>query len=95
MKNSVVFGSSDIGRLSFLGDSVLGEKTQLGSGLTTVNHSPDYSPISCEIDGEMIQTSLTKLGAFIGDGATLGARHTLPPGSIIPVKKNILDNITL
>ena len=95
LKNSVVFGSSDIGRLSFLGDSVLGEKTQLGSGLTTVNHSPDYSPISCEIDGEMIQTSLTKLGAFIGDGAKLGARHTLPPGSIIPVKKNIPDNITL
>ena len=95
LKNSVVFGSSDIGRLSFLGDSVLGENTQLGSGLTTVNHSPDYSPISCEIEGERVQTNLSKLGAFIGDGANLGARHTLSPGCIVPVNKNIPDNISL
>ena len=95
LKNSVVFGASDIGRLSFLGDSVLGENTQLGSGLTTVNHSPDYSPISCQIDGKKVQTGLAKLGAFIGDGVNLGARHTLPPACIIPVGKQIPDNITL
>ena len=95
LKNCVIFGQNDIGRLTFIGDSVLGEKVKLGSGLTTVNHTVDYSEVICHTSSESIPTGLSKLGAFIGDQVSIGARHTLGPGSIVQQGQIIPDNITL
>jgi len=95
LKNCVLFGKNDVGRLSFVGDSVLGENVKSGSGLTTVNHTVDYSQISCSSNSDSVETGLTKLGAFIGDSVSIGARHTLGPGSIVESGKIIADCITL
>ena len=95
LKNCVLFGNNDVGRLSFVGDSVLGENVKSGSGLTTVNHTVDYSQITCSSNSDSVETGLTKLGAFIGDSVSIGARHTLGPGSIVESGKIIADCITL
>ena len=95
LKNCVLFGNNDVGRLSFVGDSVLGENVKSGSGLTTVNHTVDYSQITCSSNSDLVETGLTKLGAFIGDSVSIGARHTLGPGSIVESGKIIADCITL
>ncbi|MED5483551.1 MAG: sugar phosphate nucleotidyltransferase [SAR324 cluster bacterium] len=95
LKNCVLFGNNDVGRLSFVGDSVLGENVKSGSGLTTVNHTVDYSQITCSSNSDLVETGLTKLGAFIGDSVSIGARHTLGPGSIVESRKIIADCITL
>jgi bifunctional UDP-N-acetylglucosamine pyrophosphorylase/glucosamine-1-phosphate N-acetyltransferase len=95
LKNCVLFGNNDVGRLSFVGDSVLGENVKLGSGLTTVNHTVDYSLITCSSNSDSVETGLVKLGAFIGDSVSIGARHTLGPGSIVESGKVIADCITL
>jgi len=95
LKNCVLFGNNDVGRLSFVGDSVLGENVKSGSGLTTVNHTVDYSRITCKSNSDSIETGLTKLGAFIGDNVSIGARHTLGPGTIVESGKIVTDNITL
>ena len=72
LKNCVLFGGNDIGRLSFVGDSVLGENASTGSGLTTVNHTADYSPVICKTDHGAVETGLIKLGAFVGDHVKIG-----------------------
>jgi len=95
LKNCVLFGNNDVGRLSFVGDSVLGENVKSGSGLTTVNHTVDYSRITCSSNSDLVETGLTKLGVFIGDSVSIGARHTLGPGSIVESGKIIADCITL
>ena len=95
LKNCVLFGNNDVGRLSFVGDSVLGENVKSGSGLTTVNHTVDYSRITCSSNSDSVETGLTKLGVFIGDSVSIGARHTLGPGSIVESGKIIADCITL
>ena len=95
LKNCVLFGNNDVGRLSFVGDSVLGENVKSGSGLTTVNHTVDYSRITCSSNSDLVETGLVKLGAFIGDSVSIGARHTLGPGSIVESGKIIADCITL
>ena len=95
LKNCVLFGNNDVGRLSFVGDSVLGENVKSGSGLTTVNHTVDYSQITCSSNSDSVETGLTKLGVFIGDSVSIGARHTLGPGSIVESGKIIADCITL
>ena len=95
LKNCVLFGGNDIGRLSFVGDSVLGENASTGSGLTTVNHTADYSPVICKTDHGAVETGLIKLGAFVGDNVIIGVRHVTGPGSILNSGSNIPDSTTL
>jgi bifunctional UDP-N-acetylglucosamine pyrophosphorylase/glucosamine-1-phosphate N-acetyltransferase len=83
LKNCVIFGKSKIGRLSFVGDSVVGEGAYLGSGTVTVNFNLDDKIINLHLNHKPYETGLTKLGAFIGDMTKIGAGHTLPPGAII------------
>lgn len=95
LKNCVIFGKSNIGRLSFIGDSVLGEAVHIGSGITTVNHWPEFDEVLCRLKGGDVNTELPKLGTFIGDNSSIGARHSIAPGLIIPNETKIPDLITL
>ncbi|MBU1627502.1 NTP transferase domain-containing protein [bacterium] len=83
MKNSVLFGNSWIGRLSFVGDSVIGEGVKIGSGTVTINEKLDGSTISVIVNNQKIDSQLTKLGSFIGDNTKVGASNTLLPGTFI------------
>ncbi|MFW9991345.1 MAG: sugar phosphate nucleotidyltransferase [Candidatus Odinarchaeota archaeon] len=82
IKNSVLQPDTKIGRLSFIGDSVIGRNTQIRSGVTVQN----------EIGGGGKQKSQTidlrgnsfdKLGCAIGDGADVGANSVIMPLSVI------------
>lgn len=83
LKNCVLFGNSRIGRLSFVGDSVIGEHVDLGSGTMTVNGNLDESHVAVDVRGEWVDSGLTKLGAFIGDGVKVGAGNTLAAGTVL------------
>ncbi|MBT3923034.1 MAG: NTP transferase domain-containing protein [Nitrospina sp.] len=83
LKNCVVMDNSQIGRLSFVGDSVLGENVDMGAGCMTVNRTVDWKPISVKNGKRKIETGLTKLGAFLGDGVVVGAGNTLQPGTVV------------
>lgn len=87
MKNCVVQDNTNIGRLSFIGDSVLGENVDIGAGSMTVNRTDDLRPITVRIGNKSISTGLTKLGAFIGDNVIIGAGNSIRPGTIIPPGK--------
>ncbi len=83
LKNCVVMDNSQIGRLSFVGDSVLGENVDVGAGCMTVNRAMDREPISVKNGKRPIATGMKKLGAFLGDGVVVGAGNTLQPGIVI------------
>jgi UDP-N-acetylglucosamine diphosphorylase / glucose-1-phosphate thymidylyltransferase / UDP-N-acetylgalactosamine diphosphorylase / glucosamine-1-phosphate N-acetyltransferase / galactosamine-1-phosphate N-acetyltransferase len=83
LKNCVVMDKSQIGRLSFVGDSVLGENVDMGAGCMTVNRTVDWKPISVKNSKRSIGTGMTKLGAFLGDDVVVGAGNTLPPGMVV------------
>lgn len=83
LKNAVLMDGSRIGRLSFVGDSVVGENVDIGAGTMTINRLRDDGMIAVSIGGEAIDTRLRKVGAFVGDRATLGTGHCLAPGSIV------------
>ncbi|OQY27016.1 MAG: hypothetical protein B6244_11830 [Candidatus Cloacimonetes bacterium 4572_55] len=95
MKNSVLFGQNRIGRLSFVGDSVVGEHTVIGSGVMTVNTTLDGSPIGVNINGKEINSSFEKLGSFIGDRVEIGAGNTLRFGSIVPSGTKIKEHFSI
>ncbi len=83
MKNCVLTGSGRVGRLSFIGDSVVGEGVDIGSGIVTVNNNMDGSTVSVRVNKVALDSKMIKLGAFVGDRCRLGAGHTIAPGSII------------
>ena len=97
IKNSVLFGNSTVGRLAFIGDSVLGYNVQFGSGTLTINYNTLGDDIFFSQKGleEPVNTELPKLGAFIGDHSTLGTGHTIGPGTNIPADTLIKDRITI
>lgn len=83
LKNCVVMQNSQIGRLSFVGDSVLGENVDMGAGCMTVNRDIDWKPISLKNGKRPMSTGMKKLGAFLGDGVVVGAGNILQPGTIV------------
>ncbi len=94
LKNCVLFDSVEVGRLSCVADSVVGENVDLGTGIITVNHTQEDEIINLKINDKIIKSGLTKLGSFIGDQAKVGARNTLAPGTIISAKQTIPHNIS-
>ncbi|MDH4246816.1 MAG: sugar phosphate nucleotidyltransferase [Deltaproteobacteria bacterium] len=95
LKDCVLFGRSVLGRLSFIGDSVIGEGVHLGTGVTTVNYREDGTEVVVETEEGRISTGMLKVGAFIGDRVVIGARHVLAPGTRIRSNHVEADRITL
>ncbi len=89
LKNCVVLKNSGIGRLSFIGDSVLGENVDIGAGSMTVNRTVDWKPIYVQNGKRSFPSGLVKLGAFIGDNVTIGAGNSIQPGTVVTPGKII------
>ncbi|MCH6581187.1 MAG: GlmU protein, partial [Nitrospinae bacterium] len=87
LKNCVVQKNSHIGRLSFIGDSVLGENVDIGAGTMTVNRQLDWSTIKVKHQRKTIDTGILKLGSFIGDDVVIGAGNSIEPGTVVPPGK--------
>lgn len=95
LKNCVLFGNSKVGRLSFVGDSVVGENVDIGSGTMTINENMDRTPVIVDVRGEPIDSGLTKLGAFVGDDVKIGAGNTLAAGTVLAPGTSVPHHATL
>lgn len=84
LKNSIIFGGANIGRLSFIGDSVIGHNAYFGSGSMTINLADDRKTIKVKVAKKMVDSYYKKLGTFAGDDVTIGANNALLAGTIIP-----------
>ncbi|MFQ5561101.1 MAG: bifunctional sugar-1-phosphate nucleotidylyltransferase/acetyltransferase [Nitrospinota bacterium] len=80
LKSCILFGNSRVGRLSFIGDSVIGSHVEIGAGTMTINRNLNNSTIKSKVNGQEVDTQLKKLGAFIGDNTEIGSGHTLMAG---------------
>jgi bifunctional UDP-N-acetylglucosamine pyrophosphorylase/glucosamine-1-phosphate N-acetyltransferase len=76
---------SKIPHLNYVGDSVIGERCNLGAGTKIANLRLDKGEI--RITG--IDTHRRKLGAIIGDGVETGINASINVGSIIGDKSFI------
>tara|TARA_B100001964_G_scaffold245689_1_gene334853 strand:+ start:6605 stop:7831 length:1227 start_codon:yes stop_codon:yes gene_type:complete len=95
LKNCAIFDNSTVGRLSFIGDSVVGAGVDIGAGTMTINRKIDKKTVRVLINGKKIDSGLSKLGAFIGDGALVGASNIIAPGTIIQSEERIEHNFSV
>ena len=80
IKNSILMNKTNVGHLSYVGDSVLGTKVNFGAGTTTSNLRHDNSNHHSMIRGELVNTGRRKFGVIIGDRVHTGINTSFYPG---------------
>jgi len=95
VKNSIVMDHTNIGHLSYAGDSVIGSHCNLGAGTTIANLRLDEKVIKMEVGGKVVSSGRRKLGTIIADnvktgincsinvGVKIGPNSAIGPGAIV------------
>ena len=84
VKNSILLNNVLANHMCYIGDSILGNNTNIGSGAKLANLRLDKEEIKIKLDGEnFINTGLQKLGAIVGDGCQIGVNAVLNPATFL------------
>ncbi len=83
IKNSIIMNDSNIPHHNYVGDSVIGERCNLGSGTKIANLRLDEKNIKVAFKGQEVDTGLRKLGAILGDDVKTGINASIDVGTII------------
>lgn len=83
VKNSVIMDGTKVPHLSYVGDSVIGERCNLGAGTKIANLRLDEKEVMVVVDGRKTGSGRRKLGAIIGDDVKTGINATIDVGTII------------
>lgn len=80
IKNSIIMDGTHIGHLTYVGDSILGEKCNLGAGTITANYRLDAGNIKMMVKDKVVDSERRKLGAVLGDNVKAGINALFMPG---------------
>ena len=80
IKNSILMDGTNVGHLSYVGDSILGRKVNFGAGTLTSNLRHDGRNHRTLVAGELVDTGRRKFGAVVGDGVHTGIHTSIYPG---------------
>ncbi len=83
VKNSVIGEKSRVSHLSYIGDSILGERCSLGAGTITANLRFDGKKVNSKAKGKIVNTRRRKFGCALGEGVKTGINVSLMPGVLI------------
>ena len=83
IKNSVVMRGSHVPHLSYVGDSVLGERVNFGAGTQVANLRHDGEPVETTVKGERVSTDRRKFGVVAGPDANTGVNTSLNAGVVL------------
>lgn len=88
VKNTIMLNDAHAAHFAYLGDSILGNRVNLGAGTKCANLKFDNSSVVIHVDGEKFNTGMRKFGAIIGDGTQIGCNAVTNPGTLIG--KNVM-----
>lgn len=83
MKFSVMLNGAKAGHFAYIGDSILGNDTNLGAGTKLANLKVTEGNVTVRIGTERMDTGLRKFGAIIGDGTEIGCNTVTNPGTLL------------
>ena len=83
MKHSVMLHGAKAGHFAYIGDSILGNRTNLGAGTKLANLKIVPTQVSVKIDEKVYDTGLRKFGAIIGDDTETGCNSVTNPGTLL------------
>ncbi|MFX0090815.1 MAG: bifunctional sugar-1-phosphate nucleotidylyltransferase/acetyltransferase [Candidatus Hodarchaeota archaeon] len=80
IKNSIILEKTNIGHLSYIGDSVIGRYCNFGAGTKVANLRLDNRSAKVKIKNKVIDSGHRKLGVFLGDNVKTGINSSLMGG---------------
>ncbi len=83
VKHCIIQNKAKVASLAFVGDTILGKSTRIGSGVIVANRRFDQKNIILKIKETKQDTGTDFFGAIIGDSTRLGANSTTVPGTLI------------
>ncbi|MHA2033742.1 MAG: glucose-1-phosphate thymidylyltransferase [Candidatus Thorarchaeota archaeon] len=83
IKNSIIMEGTNVGHLSYVGDSIIGRNSNFGAGTITANLRHDDQPIKVTVKSKRVSSGRRKLGAIIGDDVKTGIGTSIAPGVVI------------
>ena len=83
VKNSILMAGATVGHLSYVGDSVLGQRVNFGAGTKVANLRHDGESVALTVKGERVSTGRRKLGVIVGDDAKTGINTSLNAGVVL------------
>ncbi|RMF98007.1 MAG: glucose-1-phosphate thymidylyltransferase [Candidatus Schekmanbacteria bacterium] len=84
LKHSIMLEGAHAPHFNYLGDSILGQKVNLGAGTILSNFKmTENKMVVVDFNGEKIDTGLRKFGALLGDFSETGCNAVLNPGTIV------------
>jgi UDP-N-acetylglucosamine diphosphorylase/glucosamine-1-phosphate N-acetyltransferase len=83
MRNSMVFERVNVGRMTYLADSIVGADTCIEAGAQLWNWRPGSEPLYLKQENEKIQVPLRKFGAIVGDNVVIGVNASIYPATRI------------
>lgn len=80
VKNSVILSGTNVGHLSYVGDSILCEGVNFGAGTIVSNLRHDGRTHRSLVMGVLVDTGRRKFGAVVGAGVHTGINTSVYPG---------------
>lgn len=88
IKNSILLGHAHAAHFAYLGDTIIGNRVNLGAGTKCANLKLDNGNVTVLYQKQRLDTGLRKFGAIIGDDSQLGCNAVTNPGTLLG--KNVL-----
>ncbi len=83
VKNSIIMSGSKIPHHSYVGDSIIGERCNLGSGTKVANLRFDGRNVMVTTEQGVMDTGRRKLGVIMGDDVKTGINSMIDVGTVI------------
>lgn len=83
VKQAILFSEVQLPHFNYVGDSILGRGTHLGAGAIISNLKSNREPVKVRLGEIIIETSMRKFGAILGDGVEVGCNAVLNPGTLV------------
>lgn len=82
-KNVVLLNNAHAAHFAYVGDSILGNRVNLGAGTVCANLKLNKGLVAVNVNGDHIKTGLRKFGAIIGDDSQVGCNTVTNPGTLL------------
>ncbi len=83
IKHTILLDGVHAAHFAYLGDSILGNRVNLGAGTKCANLKLDNKPITVHGPRQRLDTGLRKFGAIIGDDTQTGCNSVTNPGTLL------------
>lgn len=84
IKNTIMREGSKVSDLAFVGDSIIGKNSRIGSGVVVANRGFNQSEIAIKDENkEIVKLGREFIGVILGDNSRIGANCTTSPGTFI------------